>query len=128
MGGAGAILVLLQAKADPNYKDINGHIPLHHAAFDGTRLSVEHMLAFGGNKKVKGQDGMSPYQFATIAGHDEIAELRSKMDEMAEEFGEMLRETLDKMRERIEVTSGNFDAPELPIQRRMEEMKLGEND
>jgi uncharacterized coiled-coil protein SlyX len=59
---------------------------------------------------------------------DEIAELRSKMDEMAEEFGEMLRETLDKMRERIEVTSGNFEAPELPIQRRMEEMKLGEND
>jgi CII-binding regulator of phage lambda lysogenization HflD len=60
---------------------------------------------------------------------DEIAELRSKMDDMAEEFGEMLRETLDKMRERIEVTSGNFEAPELPIQRRMEEMKLSsEND
>jgi len=54
---------------------------------------------------------------------DEIGELKTKMDDMAEEFGEMLRETLEKMRERIEITSGNFDAPELPIQRRMEELK-----
>ena len=51
---------------------------------------------------------------------DEIAELKSKMDDMAEEFGEMLRETLEKMRERIEVSSGTFAAPELPIQQRME--------
>ena len=54
---------------------------------------------------------------------DEIAGLKTKMDEMAEEFGDMLRETLDKMRERIEVTSGNFDA-DIPIQNRMEEMKI----
>ena len=78
------------------------------------------------------------------------------MDDMAEEFGEMLRvilifdnlwitilnikliifwnyfkiqismfqETLEKMRERIEVTSGNFESPDVPIQKRMEEMKL----
>jgi|LauGreDrversion2_2_1035103.scaffolds.fasta_scaffold138426_1 chromosome segregation ATPase len=57
---------------------------------------------------------------------DEIAELKSKMDDMAEEFGEMLRETLEKMRERIEVSSGNFAAPELPIQQRMEEIKVNE--
>jgi hypothetical protein len=57
----------------------------------------------------------------------EIEELRSKMDDMAEEFGEMLRETLDKMRERIEVTSGNFETPDVPIQRRMEEMKLADD-
>lgn len=54
---------------------------------------------------------------------EEIADLKSKMDDMAEEFGEMLRETLDKMRERIEITSGNFDAPDIPVQHRMEEMK-----
>ena len=46
------------------------------------------------------------------------------MDDMAEEFGEMLRETLEKMRERIEVTSGNFDAPDIPIQRRMDEIRV----
>jgi hypothetical protein len=57
---------------------------------------------------------------------DEIAELKNKMDDMAEEFGEMLRETLEKMRERIEVSSGSFDAPELPIQQRMEELKVSE--
>lgn len=54
----------------------------------------------------------------------EIEDLRIKMDDMADEFGEMLRETLEKMRERIGVTSGNFDAPDVPIQRRMEEMKV----
>ena len=58
----------------------------------------------------------------------EIEELRIKMDDMADEFGEMLRETLEKMRERIEVTSGNFDAPDVPIQRRMEEMKVAAED
>jgi hypothetical protein len=48
------------------------------------------------------------------------------MDDMAEEFGEMLRETLEKMRERIEVSSGSFAAPELPIQARMEELKVSD--
>jgi len=64
---------------------------------------------------------------------------------MAEEFGEMLRvrlkrrwnlfirlfitifqETLDKMRERIEVISNNSDMPDLPIAQRMEEIKLSD--
>lgn len=59
---------------------------------------------------------------------DEIASLKAKMDDMAEEFGEMLRDTLDKMRERIEITSGNFDAPDVPIHHRMEEMKTSANE
>ena len=57
---------------------------------------------------------------------DEIAELKSKMDDMAEEFGEMLRETLEKMRERIEVSSGSFAAPELPIQAIIEVLKVSD--
>jgi hypothetical protein len=35
----------------------------------------------------------------------EIAEQKSKMDEMAHEFGQMLKQTLDKMSEKIEVTN-----------------------
>lgn len=35
----------------------------------------------------------------------------------------LVQETLEKMRERIEVTSGNFDSPDVPIQNRMEELK-----
>jgi len=58
---------------------------------------------------------------------EEISELKAKMDDMAEEFGEMLRETLEKMRERIEVSSSGFDGPDLMIQQRMEEIKLSEN-
>lgn len=58
----------------------------------------------------------------------EIEDLRVKMDDMADEFGEMLRETLEKMKERIEVTSGSFETPDVPIQRRMEEMKVSSED
>lgn len=54
---------------------------------------------------------------------DEIALLNKKLDDMAEEFTDMLSKTLEKMREKIEVNSGNFDAPDVPIQHRMEEMK-----
>lgn len=55
---------------------------------------------------------------------EEIAELKSKIDTMSDEFGDMLRETLDKMRERIEVSSGNFEAPEVQVQQKMEELEV----
>eukprot|EP01034_Spumella_vulgaris_P021787 gene21787-27856_t len=57
---------------------------------------------------------------------DEIAELKAKMDDMAEEFGEMLRETLEKMRERIEISNTNYEGPDLAIQQRMEELKVSD--
>jgi hypothetical protein len=55
---------------------------------------------------------------------DEISDLKQKIDNMADEFGDMLRETLDKMKERIEISSGNFEAPEVQIQQKIEELKI----
>ena len=55
---------------------------------------------------------------------DEIAELKQRIDSMADEFGDMLRETLDKMKEKIEISSGNFEAPDVQIQQKVEEIKL----
>ena len=40
---------------------------------------------------------------------DEIAQMKARMEDMAQEFGGMLKETLDKMRERIELSSTNLD-------------------
>ena len=57
----------------------------------------------------------------------EIHDLKAKMDEMAEEFGEMLRETLEKMRERIEISSSNYEGADLQIHQRMEELKASNN-
>ena len=37
-----------------------------------------------------------------------IQELNKRMEDMANEFGEMLKETLEKMRDRIEVTNQQF--------------------
>merc|ERR1719198_274428 len=60
------------------------------------------------------------------AKDDDITLLKSKMEDMAQEFGGMLKETLDKMRERIELSSTNFDmeASGVPVQRQMEEFNL----
>lgn len=55
---------------------------------------------------------------------EEIGNLKQKIDTMSDEFGEMLRETLDKMKERIEISGGNFDTPELQIQQKIEELKI----
>ncbi|KAF1328885.1 Kinesin-like protein, partial [Globisporangium splendens] len=56
----------------------------------------------------------------------EIQELKAKMEEMAQEFGEMFKETLDKMRERIEITNTSFEVDGgMPLMRCLEESNLG---
>jgi predicted RNase H-like nuclease (RuvC/YqgF family) len=63
---------------------------------------------------------------ALAAKNAEIQELKSKMEEMALEFGDMLKETLDKMRERIEITNTSFEGDGgVPMIRRLEEFNLG---
>jgi uncharacterized phage infection (PIP) family protein YhgE len=50
-----------------------------------------------------------------IASKDEeISQMKAKMEDMAREFGGMLKETLDKMRERIELSSTNLDVDVVP--------------
>ncbi len=61
---------------------------------------------------------------AKIALKDaELAEQKAKMEEMAREFGQMLKATLDKMAEKIEIT--NEYTNEEPIVRTFEEFNLG---
>lgn len=55
----------------------------------------------------------------------EIAEQKQKMEEMALEFGGMLRETLDRLGERIESTSTTWEVETgAPIVNRLQEFKL----
>ena len=50
-----------------------------------------------------------------IASKDEeISQMKAKMEDMAREFGGMLKETLDKMRERIELSSTNLEVDVVP--------------
>jgi hypothetical protein len=64
---------------------------------------------------------------AKIALKDaELAEQRAKMEEMAREFGQMLKQTLDKMAEKIEITNEwEAEQKEEPIVRTFEEFNLG---
>ena len=48
------------------------------------------------------------------AKDEEISAMKAKMEDMAREFGGMLKETLDKMRERIELSSTNLDVDVVP--------------
>ncbi|GMI58456.1 hypothetical protein ScalyP_jg2307 [Parmales sp. scaly parma] len=54
----------------------------------------------------------------------EIAGMKLKMDDMAAEFETMLKETLNKMKERIELNSQNFEEQAVPMQRRLETFNL----
>ena len=49
-----------------------------------------------------------------LADDEEISQMKAKMEDMAREFGGMLKETLDKMRERIELSSTNLDVDVVP--------------
>mmetsp|Transcript_48927 Transcript_48927/g.114853 ORF Transcript_48927/g.114853 Transcript_48927/m.114853 type:complete len:150 (+) Transcript_48927:196-645(+) len=56
----------------------------------------------------------------------QIAELKQKMEDMAVEFGDMLKETLDKMSERIEATSSDWDNdPAGVATKKLEDFNLG---
>jgi len=57
---------------------------------------------------------------------NEIEGQKQKMEDMAMEFGEMLKETLDKMSEKIEITNQGWEAGTGDsIARRLEEHKMG---
>ena len=56
----------------------------------------------------------------------EIARQKQKMEDMALELGEMLKETLDKMGAQIELSSSSWEADSgAGVARRLEDFKLG---
>jgi len=61
---------------------------------------------------------------------EEIGTMKAKMEDMAQEFGGMLKETLDKMRERIQLsnTQGIEAGAGVPIQRGGDHFKWGGNE
>ena len=62
---------------------------------------------------------------ATSSAQAEIKEQKAKMEDMALEFGEMLKETLDKMSEKIEITNVGWEqGAGDQISRRLEEHKM----
>lgn len=67
----------------------------------------------------------SENQKDSVIGHkdEEILDLQAKMDDMALEFGSMLHGTLEKMRERIELsTTNSFDVDSgVRLQKKMDQ-------
>lgn len=58
--------------------------------------------------------------------NDEIKELKKRIDDMSSEFAEMLKETLQKMNERIEAANSHWkEENDMNMLQRFEEMALG---
>ena len=56
----------------------------------------------------------------------QIADLRQKMDDMSHEFGEMLKETLDKMSDKIETTSNEWEHDAgANVEKKLDELHMG---
>merc|ERR1712060_309958 len=56
----------------------------------------------------------------------EIAEQKQRMEEMALEFGDMLKETLDKMGAQIDISNNTWEGESgVHVTKRLEEFKMG---
>eukprot|EP00744_Colponema_vietnamica_P009931 GILI01014081.1.p1 GENE.GILI01014081.1~~GILI01014081.1.p1 ORF type:complete len:214 (-),score=46.89 GILI01014081.1:97-693(-) len=80
-------------------------------------------------------DGVAEEQASLRQARDEavsdkdkqIGELKEKIDTMASQFAEMLKDTLDKMSERIEITSAQWEEEEddAYMSRKLDELNMG---
>ena len=70
---------------------------------------------------------------AVAAKETEIVELKTRIDELCAEFGDMLKGTLEKMSERINITNSNFQTdlgtasggqPSVPMEEKLKEYHL----
>lgn len=60
------------------------------------------------------------------AKNEEIKELKKRIDDMSSDFAEMLRDTLHKMQDRIEIANRQWeDENDANMLKRFEEMALG---
>ncbi|MBI4202676.1 MAG: ankyrin repeat domain-containing protein [Chloroflexi bacterium] len=70
-----AQVLLLDADADPNATDGDGHTPLHIAAAGGNRDLVRLLLNAGGDAELSTPEGNTPLMLAREQGHREAVEL-----------------------------------------------------
>ncbi|SPN99608.1 uncharacterized protein DNG_02460 [Cephalotrichum gorgonifer] len=70
-------LLLTTNGIDPNWKDINGYVPLAHAARRGNLNVVKRLLDPGTGVEPDARDsnGLTPLATAAVCGHDSVVEL-----------------------------------------------------
>ncbi len=69
------VALLLDCGADPDATDARGNAPLHLAARDGLRETVELLVRRGANVNTRRKDGATPLGAALKEGQSAIADL-----------------------------------------------------
>jgi ankyrin repeat protein len=82
------VWLLLEYGADPNTRRTDGLTPLHRASSYGstvaTRLLLRYGLGYGANEK--DEEGRTPFQVASLCGHNKIMKMLSEHPVVPEDF------------------------------------------
>jgi ankyrin repeat protein len=74
------VKLLLQAKANIEWKDFEGQTPLSRAAGDGYEAIVKLLLEANANTKSKDSYGRTPLSWAAKNGHNAMVKLLQSKD------------------------------------------------
>eukprot|EP00949_MAST-11_sp_MAST-11-sp1_P001682 g1682.t1 len=107
------------------YKDMQSELKRRIVEAENTILELQDQLNM---QKAAYEQLQKDKDRAVALKEAEIVEMKQKMDEMSAEFGDMLKETLEKMSERINITNSNFEADlskeAVPVEEKLQEFSL----
>ena len=87
------------------YKDMQGELIKRINGEENTITELKDQLEL---QRVAYEELKREKDRAVAAKETEIVELKTRIDELCAEFGDMLKGTLEKMSERINITNSNF--------------------
>ena len=112
------------------YKDMQGELIKRINGAENTITELKDQLEL---QRVAYEELKREKDRAVAAKETEIVELKTRIDELCAEFGDMLKGTLEKMSERINITNSNFQTdlgtasggqPSVPMEEKLKEYHL----
>lgn len=78
------ITMLYEADADLDAQDTSGHTALMRAASQGAHRTVEMLLLLGANRNILSNERKTAFDYAMMAGHEDVAALLETMEPVSE--------------------------------------------
>ena len=107
------------------YKDMQGELIKRINSAENTITELKDQLEL---QRVAYEELKREKDRAVAGKEAEIVELKTRIDELCAEFGDMLKGTLEKMSERINITNSNFQTDlatsGVPMEEKLQEFHL----